>query len=202
MDETDVRCEIANSFPQFSIFPDFAFLKVVDDTLIEPKVEEWNYKTLKQVAGQGPIYVRSNTRLQLCDKQSDASIYDEDSTEEDEDKMINENISFVKTMKRQYFNLPEQLNNTEAGSSRHTTSEAGSSKKLCRVTPIEDYFCPNKTRISCPICFQYLQISEIEAHGNVCAQKFDWDVIPDQSDNEGKKINVLLLPTMLINKQY
>ena len=95
MNETDVRCAIiASSFPQFSIFPDFVFLKVVDDTLIQPKVEEWNYKTLKHVAGQGPIYVRSNTRSELCEKQSDASIYDEeescDSTEEDEheDKIL------------------------------------------------------------------------------------------------------------------
>ena len=50
MNDTNVRCAIiASSFPQFSIFPDFVFL---NDTLIQPKVEEWNYKTLKHVADQ------------------------------------------------------------------------------------------------------------------------------------------------------
>ena len=128
----------------------------MDDTLIEPKVDEWNYKTLKHVAGQGPIYVRSNTRLQLCDKQSDASIYDEeescDSTEEDEheDKMIKENISFMKTLKRRHFNFPKQLNNTEAASSTHTTSEAGCSKKLCRVAQIEDLLLPKSDKNKLP----------------------------------------------------
>ena len=44
-------------------FLKFSFLKVVDDLLIKPDIESWDYSTVKHIAGQGPIYIRVHKKL-------------------------------------------------------------------------------------------------------------------------------------------
>ena len=39
--------------------PDFEFMKAVDESLVSPSVDLWDFLTLKHVIGQGPIYIRS-----------------------------------------------------------------------------------------------------------------------------------------------
>ena len=47
------------------LFPKFSFLKVVNDSLIEPNIECWGYSTVKHIAGQGPIYIRVHKKLKV-----------------------------------------------------------------------------------------------------------------------------------------
>ena len=40
-------------------------MKAVDDTLVDPKVKQWDFKTLKHINGQGRIYIRSKKNYTL-----------------------------------------------------------------------------------------------------------------------------------------
>ena len=57
-------------------FPKFSFLKAVDDLLIEPDIECWDYSTVKHIVGQGQIYIRVHKKLKvkgdLLDEDSDS----------------------------------------------------------------------------------------------------------------------------------
>ena len=60
MDEKDIRCEIGRSFPQYvTNFPEFDFLKAVENIFVQPYVKEWDFKTIKHIYGQGPVYIRT-----------------------------------------------------------------------------------------------------------------------------------------------
>ena len=39
--------------------PDFEFVKAVDERLVSPSVDLWDFFNLKYIIGQGPTYVRS-----------------------------------------------------------------------------------------------------------------------------------------------
>ena len=45
MDEKDIRCEIGRSFPQYDMtnFPEFDFLKAVENIFLQPYVKEWDF---------------------------------------------------------------------------------------------------------------------------------------------------------------
>ena len=54
MDEKDIRCEIGRSFPQYvTNFPEFDFLKAVENVFVQPYVKEWDFKTIKHISGSG-----------------------------------------------------------------------------------------------------------------------------------------------------
>ena len=45
MDEKDIRCETGRSFPQYDMtnFPEFDFLKAVENIFLQPYVKEWGF---------------------------------------------------------------------------------------------------------------------------------------------------------------
>ena len=59
MEEKDIRGEIGRSFPQYDAtnFPEFNFLQVVENIFVQPYVKEWDFKTIKHIYGQGPVYI-------------------------------------------------------------------------------------------------------------------------------------------------
>ena len=65
MQESDVRVAISASIPhlkEMRIKPEFELLKAVGPKLaLVPEIWEWNYKILKHQTGQGPLYVRAFT---------------------------------------------------------------------------------------------------------------------------------------------
>ena len=46
-----------------SLFPDFSFVKAVDECLVKTAGVDWDYKTMKHLTGQGPIYTRVDTYI-------------------------------------------------------------------------------------------------------------------------------------------
>ena len=50
---------IIERFSNLPEMPDFEFVKAVDESLVIPSVDLWDFLTLKHVIGQGPIYIRS-----------------------------------------------------------------------------------------------------------------------------------------------
>ena len=59
---------ISKQFPVVGspiLFPKFSFLKAVDDSLIEPDIECWDYSFVKNIAGQGQIYIRVHKNLKV-----------------------------------------------------------------------------------------------------------------------------------------
>ena len=71
MEEKDIRGETEGSCPQYDVtnFPEFDFLKVVENIFVQPYVKEWDFKTIKHFYGQGPVYIRAwyclNSKLVL-----------------------------------------------------------------------------------------------------------------------------------------
>ena len=63
MRESDKRNTISTSIPllqQLELKPEFEFVKAVGPRLVSvPEITEWNYRILKHQTGQGPLYVRS-----------------------------------------------------------------------------------------------------------------------------------------------
>lgn len=90
MSETDLRCAIAVSFHEkFPVLPNFSFVKPVEKTLVECNLEEWNFKTIKHVFGQGPIYIRvigkalPQTKLVIDEEDLEEMDLDDDQYEDD-----------------------------------------------------------------------------------------------------------------------
>ena len=61
------------------LFPNFSFLKAVNDPLIEPDIQCWDYYTVKHIAGQGPIYISVHKKLKV----KGHLLVDDDSDSED-----------------------------------------------------------------------------------------------------------------------
>ena len=81
MSETDIRVQIACKFEQYP-FLDYEFMKAVDETLVCPNIETWDYAILKHVTGQGPLYIRSKLNLKIKDiLEEEEQIEDEFSSE-------------------------------------------------------------------------------------------------------------------------
>ena len=59
MSPEEMQKVIIERFSNLPEMPDFEFVKAVDESLVSPSVDLWDFLTLKHVIGQGPIYIRS-----------------------------------------------------------------------------------------------------------------------------------------------
>ena len=90
LDEKDIRCEIGRRFPQYDVtnFPEVDFLKAVENIFVQPYVKEWDFKAIKHIYGQGPIYIRTwyclNSKLVNAVSRDPFSSSDDDSDEDHE----------------------------------------------------------------------------------------------------------------------
>ena len=66
MDDEDVYKQIRKRFCKYEDLQ-FQLLKAVDNDLVNPGVEEVDYKTMELITGQGPVYVRSTKKLLFDD---------------------------------------------------------------------------------------------------------------------------------------
>ena len=145
MTETDIRTEIMSRFD--TNFPNlsFEFLKAVGDDLVRPTVDTWDYKTVKHVSLQGPLYIRStkNLNVELEEMEDEDYCYDEEDHEPH----------------RSHASPP-----TLPAATPHVDNVAvddqpvpGSSKSDTRSV------------ISCPICYRKFEPHLIEEHADKCA---------------------------------
>ena len=49
------------SFPLYDVtnVPEIDFLKAVENIFVQPYVKEWDFKAIKHIYGQGPVYIRT-----------------------------------------------------------------------------------------------------------------------------------------------
>ena len=57
MSPEEMRKVIIERFSNLPEMPDCEFVKAVDESLVSPSVDLWDFFTLKHVIGQGPIYI-------------------------------------------------------------------------------------------------------------------------------------------------
>ena len=58
MSPEETRKVITERFSNLPEMSDFEFVKAVDESLVSPSVDLWDFLTLKHVIGQGPIYIK------------------------------------------------------------------------------------------------------------------------------------------------
>ena len=110
MDDEDVYKQIRKRFCKYEGLQ-FEFLKAVDDDLLNPGVEKLDYKTMKHITGQGPVYVRSTKKLLLDDDYSIDKNYVEweGSSEHSSLKFLVDNdIKLPPSSSKTVFNFPVQ----------------------------------------------------------------------------------------------
>ena len=176
MTETDIRVEIQTHFPQYDLHS-FTFLKAVDDSLIAPDIENWDYAVLKHVTGQGPIYIRSIRKIKVKDILCDGDLSEESADDEEFDtppvKLFKSAVP-VSLVAKQVAAIPERFaERTSSHSSpplTSQTSDPSSSSSVPHNYNIESYF---KKELSCHICYKMFSSKLIEEHASVCASKFD-----------------------------
>ena len=98
MTEMDIIEAIRLSLPSvFERYPltEFQFLKAIGDSLFSPEINEWDFKTLKHVYQNGPIYIRVTKPLK-CFHTGEEDLYKETdlgrlSTDDDDDNYLGMN---------------------------------------------------------------------------------------------------------------
>ena len=91
MKEKDIRDEIGRSFPKYDVtnFPELDFLKAVENIFVQPDVKEWDFKTIKHIYGQDPVYIRTwyclNSKLVSAISRDPFSYSDDDMDQDSED---------------------------------------------------------------------------------------------------------------------
>ena len=58
MSPEETRKVITERFSNLPEMSDFEFVNAVDESLVSPSVDLWDFLTLKHVIGQGPIYIK------------------------------------------------------------------------------------------------------------------------------------------------
>ena len=162
MEESDIKNEIMERFPQFKflhyyhslIFPEFEFVKAVDSTLVDPKVKQKDFKTLKHIHGQGSNTIRSKKNVHIGFDD------DNDSSSNNEDSEISELVSGIKSKGKRLLKLKktDDVSVTQGPSKISALEESsvqGSSKT------INDYL---RKTLSCAVYFGKFPHTEIEVH--------------------------------------
>ena len=92
MGELDIVEAIRHNLPSiFHRYPltEFQFMKAVGDALVSPEILEWDFKTMKHVYQNGPVYIRITKPVKCfssgeedLDKQFDMDSFSEDENDD------------------------------------------------------------------------------------------------------------------------
>ena len=110
MDDQDVYKQIRKRFCKYEDLQ-FEFLKAVDDDLVNSGVEKVDYKTMKHITGQGPVYVRSTKKLLLDDEYNIDENYVEwegNSKHSSFKFLVDNNIKLPQSSSKKVYNCPVQ----------------------------------------------------------------------------------------------
>ena len=146
--------------------PDFEFMKAVDESLVSPSVDLWDFLTLKHVIGQGPIHIRSESK-------NNGSIGNCFSNDDDDDDDLKD---YVLTTKREHSKL---FSSSMKPNCKDISNQPSSSKAATFNIPSEDhkssacnecsskniqFFKPRQAKVQCPLCNDMFTREHIEFH--------------------------------------
>ncbi len=178
MQEHDIREAIYNAIPRFKemrIKPEFELLKAVGPRLISvPEISNWNYKILKHQTGQGPLYVRAYTFLNvgLGRKIQDYLRNSNDGSDDENDDDSQFPSSLVHVDDSQSLVVWNSETASSSPSSGHDVDGNTKGLNLPSSSKIEKNKTARKPcsapEQQCPICFCYFPDYIIESHSNDC----------------------------------
>ena len=183
--EDDIIQHISKQFPVVEssiLFSKFSFLKAVDDLLIEPDIECWDYSTVRHVAIQGSIYKKLKFK---------GDLFDDDSDSEDNE------IHFPSVAAYKKEGLLKSNSNTEKNkvisSSAMTRGYEG--KKSCTTSSSKtnrtiDQCFQKKPMVECPVCFKKFSVLFTEEQASDCSSKFDVLYVNSADEMEDGKIDI------------
>ena len=152
MSETDIRCKIMARFDE--LVPEgfqFEFIKPIGDEFVVPSVDQWDYKTVKHLSAQGPIYIRSLNNLEkayLHEHELDAGSVED----------CNQKSQTKQSDIRAYIEPERPINTAEVSgnqlfsstSNLHSDQAPGCSKTI------------TSPRLMCPICFNLFPLDGLK----------------------------------------
>ena len=151
MPPEEMQKVIIERFSNLPEMPDFEFVKAVDESLVSPSVDLWDFLTLKHVIGQVPIYIRSvksNDNIGNCSSNDDDDLKDYVLTTKKEHsnpfssspKLNCKGISNQPSAgKAATFNIPSEDHKS------YPCNEPCSSKNI-------QFFKPKQEKVQCPLC--------------------------------------------------
>ena len=164
MDNFKVREVIMDNF---TCDEEFDFMKPIENTLVCPLNQDWDYKTMKHLTGQSPIYISSKKYF----TPPTANVKDNVS-EDIDDEVFYQNPFKQKNKGENSVIVIEE--NIPCSSKKNSDSDV----KIKNITATE-------RSLPCPICKQQFAVSLIEDHAQSCAeQKFDLIMYSSSSDEE------------------
>ena len=175
MDAFEIKQEISCRFSQFNqlLFPEFEFLKAIDDCLVQPNVEEWDFKTLKHMFGQGPIYIRSINKIKTKYELIAPCSLDELNEDSDDNNYLNDDKAITPAPPKDTKKHPK-INNVPKIIKDVCNENIAGSSRIDNNNTILNYYQRERS-LDCPICFNKFPYREIESHAQLCAGKFDLD---------------------------
>ena len=184
MSPEEMRKVILERISKLPEMPDFAFVKAVDERLVSPSVDLWDYFTLKYIIGQGPIYVRSvsknNDNVGNCLSSDDDCLKYYVLTSKKENskpfsispkpncKDISNQPSYSKVAT---FNIPSE------------DQESSSCNEPCSSKNIH-FFKPRQAKVQCPLCNDMFTHGQTEFHAATWGEKFSVILTDDEVHND------------------
>ena len=153
--------------------PDFEFVKAVEESLVSPSVDLWDFLTLKHVIGQGPICIRS------VSKNNDiiGNCYSKD----DDNDLKNYVLTTKKENSKPLSTSPKpnckDLSNQPSCNKAATFDIPSESHKSfpcnepCSCKNFQ-FFKPKQAKVLCPLCNDMFTHEHIEFHAATCGEKF------------------------------
>ena len=148
--------------------PDFEFMKAVDESLVSPSVDLWDFLTLKHVIGQGSIYIRSVSK----NNGSIGNCFSNDDDDDDDDLK-----DYVLTTKKEHSKL---FSSSTKPNCKDISNQPSPSKAATFNIPSEDhksspcnepcsskniqFFKPRQAKVQCPLCNDMFTREHVEFH--------------------------------------
>ena len=163
MSSEEMRKVILERISKLSEMSDFEFVKTVDERLVSPSVDLWDFLTLKYIIGQGPTYVRSesknNDSVGNCLSGDDDLKYYVLTSKRENSKL------FSTSPKPNCKDISNQRSSSKAATFNMPSEdqESSSCNEPCSSKNIQ-FFKPRQAKVQCPLCNDMFTCGQIEFH--------------------------------------
>ena len=188
MSPEEMQKVIIERFSKLPEMPEVEFVKAVDASWVSPSVYLWDFLTLKDVTGQGPIYITSvsknNDNIDNCLSNDD---------DDDDDDLKDYVLTTKKENSKPFSTSPKP--NCKAISNQPSSSKAatfnihseGYASSPCNEPSSSkniQFFKPRQAKGQCPLCNDMFTSEHIEFHVATCGEKFSIILTDDEDDND------------------
>ena len=151
--------KVIERFSKLPEMPDFEFVKAVDASWVSPSVHLWDFLTLKDVTGQGPIYITSVSKNN--DNIDNYLSNDDDDDDDDDDDLKDYVLTTKKENSKPFSTFPKPnckdisnqpssskaatFNKHSEGHESSPCNEPSSSKNI-------QFLKSRQAKVQCPLC--------------------------------------------------